>query len=213
MPSSSRSPDRAQRGGTLLGIIIGLVIGLTVALVAAVYITKAPLPFMNRFQQRGASAASGSANWNPNAGIEATGTPPPAAGPAGTGTVASAPLSPKALQALGEAPAGVVRADGAAPVQAANDNAPAAAPTPAAAAADLQYILQIGAYGNRSDAESQRAKVALTGLEARIDEREVDGHTLYRVRVGPFPSSDQADKAQKTLSDNGVDAAVVKVPK
>ncbi|MHB9052009.1 MAG: SPOR domain-containing protein, partial [Thiomonas delicata] len=64
-----------------------------------------------------------------------------------------------------------------------------------------------------NDAESQRAKVAFTGLEAHLDERMVNGRTLYRVRVGPYASPEQADKAQKLLNDNGIESAIVKVSK
>lgn len=226
MPHVSRTPSpppATQRGGTLLGLIIGLVIGLAIALAAALYVTKAPLPFMNRFQQRPSAAGSDASNWNPNKDLAGSGAPPAAI--AGNGTpqaVGSAPLSPKALEKLGQPPSGVMKAQG-------NVQAPAAAPAPVPApqppAADasgaphadagpaLQYIVQIGAYGNRADAEAQRAKVALSGLEAHLDTRTVGDRTLYRVRVGPFPTADLADKAQRTLSDNGIGSAVVKTSK
>ena len=41
-----------QHGGTLLGLIIGLVIGLGIALAVAVYVTKVPVPFVNKGQSR-----------------------------------------------------------------------------------------------------------------------------------------------------------------
>jgi len=41
-----------QRGGTLLGFILGLVVGLGIALGVALYVTKVPLPFMNKGQTR-----------------------------------------------------------------------------------------------------------------------------------------------------------------
>ena len=44
----------SQRGGTILGFILGLVVGLGIALGVAVYVTKVPLPFMNKGQTRGA---------------------------------------------------------------------------------------------------------------------------------------------------------------
>ena len=206
--STSISPRRAQRGGTLLGLIVGLVFGLAIALVAAMYITKAPLPFMNRFQERPSGAASGAANWNPNQGLVTGGTPAPAARSSEPGAVSSAPLSPKAIESLGKPPSGVVQSGGATPPPGGNTPAPTSAAT-----ANLQYILQIGAYSNRNDAESQRAKVAFTGLEAHLDERMVNGRTLYRVRVGPYASPEQADKAQKLLNDNGIESAIVKVSK
>ena len=206
--SKSNPPRRVQRGGTLLGLIVGLVFGLAIALVAAMYITKAPLPFMNRFQERPSGAASGAANWNPNQGLASGGALAPAAGSSAPGAVSSAPLSPKAIESLGQPPSGVVQSGGASPAPAAKTPAPTSAAT-----ANLQYILQIGAYSNRNDAESQRAKVAFTGLEAHLDERMVNGRTLYRVRVGPYVSAEQADKAQKLLNDNGIESAIVKVSK
>ena len=39
---------QAQHGGTFLGIIIGVVIGLAGALAVAIYVTKVPVPFMNK---------------------------------------------------------------------------------------------------------------------------------------------------------------------
>lgn len=206
--SISTQPRRAQRGGTLLGLIVGLVFGLAIALVAAMYITKAPLPFMNRFQERPTGAASGAANWNPNDGLVSGGAPAPVAGSSAPGAVSSAPLSPKAIESLGQPPSGVVQPGGTTPT------ASGKIPTPTTVGpSNLQYILQIGAYSNRNDAESQRAKVAFTGLEAHLDERMVNGRTLYRVRVGPYTSSDQADKAQKLLNDNGIESAIVRVSK
>ena len=45
---------KQQQGGTLLGFIIGVVVGLAAALAVAVYVTKVPVPFMNKGQSRSA---------------------------------------------------------------------------------------------------------------------------------------------------------------
>ncbi|WP_018913913.1 SPOR domain-containing protein [Thiomonas sp. FB-6] len=216
MPRSSRtsrSQSAQQRGGTLLGLIIGLVLGLAIALASAVYMNRASLPFMNRYQQRPSMAASEAANWKPNAGLSGTAAPPAAVTGAGlAGKVASAPLSAHAIESLGVPAGGVLGAQGATAGGTAPQTATAAAPAASAAATPgVQYIVQIGAYSHRGDAEAQRAKVALTGLEAHLDERNVGGRTLWRVRVGPFPTAPQADAAQKTLNDSGIGSAVVRV--
>ena len=52
---------RRQYGGTLLGFIIGLVVGLGVAVAVALYITNAPVPFVNKVRPA-------SENINPGAG-------------------------------------------------------------------------------------------------------------------------------------------------
>ena len=43
-----------QRGNTLVGFILGLVVGLLVALGVAVYVTKVPIPFLNKGLTRNA---------------------------------------------------------------------------------------------------------------------------------------------------------------
>ena len=60
-----------QAGSVIVGIIIGVVLGLAAALAVAVYVTKVPVPFMNRGQSRTAEqdAAETRKNrdWDPNA--------------------------------------------------------------------------------------------------------------------------------------------------
>ncbi|MDE2478293.1 MAG: SPOR domain-containing protein, partial [Betaproteobacteria bacterium] len=134
------------------------------------------------------------------------------AGAGQAGKVASAPLSAHAIEGLGVPAGGVLGAQGATAGATAPQAPTAAAPAASAAATPgVQYIVQIGAYSHRGDAEAQRAKVALTGLEAHLDERSVGGRTLWRVRVGPYPTAQQADAAQKTLNDSGIGSAVVRV--
>ncbi len=62
-----------------------------------------------------------------------------------------------------------------------------AAPVSTEPAADaLSYQVQAGAYVSQAEAEQQRAKLAIMGLESRIQEREVNGRTMFRVRLGPY---------------------------
>src|SRR5664279_876964 len=64
---------KQQRGGTFLGFIIGVVVGLGTALAVAVYVTKVPIPFVNKGQSRSADqdAAETKKNkdWDPNAAL------------------------------------------------------------------------------------------------------------------------------------------------
>ncbi len=201
-------PIGRQRGGTVIGLIVGLVLGLAIALGVAIYITKAPLPFMNRFQERPSTAASGPGGWNPNKGLTGANVPPPAGSGSMPVTVASRPLSPQALAALGHAGAAVAASQPSAATPA-HPATPAASAASAAASSHGGFVLQVGAYSTRGDAERQQAKVALTGQEAHVDERTVGGRTLYRVRVGPFPTARQAEQTQKLLGDNGIQTALV----
>jgi cell division protein FtsN len=71
--------------------------------------------------------------------------------------------------------------------------------------------VQAGAFRSQDDAEAQRAKLAMLGIDAAITEREQSGRTVYRVRVGPFNQKALADLTQEQLQVNGVEAALVRV--
>jgi cell division protein FtsN len=91
---------------------------------------------------------------------------------------------------------------------------PPRAPVPTAGGNDpFTYFVQAGAYGRSEDAEQQRARLAMLGIEARLTERDQAGRTVYRVRVGPFDRKEDADAAKERLSDAGVDSALVRVQK
>jgi cell division protein FtsN len=71
--------------------------------------------------------------------------------------------------------------------------------------------VQVGAFRTADDAESQRAKLSLAGIETKISEREQAGRTVYRVRTGPYDNRDEADKAKAKLDSLGIDTALVRV--
>ena len=48
------SKAKTQRGGFFLGAIIGLLVGVLVALGVALYVTKVPIPFVDKVPQRSA---------------------------------------------------------------------------------------------------------------------------------------------------------------
>jgi cell division protein FtsN len=199
-----------QRGGFALGLVAGLLLGLALALGVALWVTKVPVPFVNKVPQRTAEqdAAEIERNrtWDPNAPL-ATRAPRPAAGASAPVAGATGPAaSPAATNA---AVGGTV---GSAAVPAAK---PAAGDKPAASAGaavdPFTYFVQAGAYTRTEDAEQQRARLAMLGLDARITEREQSGRTMYRVRVGPYEKKDEAESARTLLAGAGVDAALVRV--
>jgi cell division protein FtsN len=73
------------------------------------------------------------------------------------------------------------------------------------------YFVQAGAFRTPEDAEAQRAKLSLMGIEAKVTEREQSGRQVYRVRVGPFNSKDDADRQKEKLDAGGFDTALVRV--
>ena len=73
------------------------------------------------------------------------------------------------------------------------------------------YFVQVGAFTRTEEAEQQRAKLAMNGYAAKITEREQSGRTVYRVRVGPYESRDEADGVQARLQEANVEARLVRV--
>ncbi len=75
----------------------------------------------------------------------------------------------------------------------------------------FMYFVQVGAFRTPEDAEAQRARLSLQGIDAKVTEREQAGRTVYRVRSGPFNKEEDADRVKDKLSATGVDAALVRV--
>jgi cell division protein FtsN len=189
---------RQQQGGTLLGFILGLVVGLAVALVVAVYVTKVPIPFMNKAQSRNAEqdAAEEKKNkdWDPNAPLYGKNPAKPAAPAEPTDA------APAATPATG-APADDKKTDD-----------PLGDLARAKAGADpFVYFVQAGAYRSEPEAQAQKAKLALKGLVSAVSERDQDGRTVYRVRLGPFDNKDDAEGTKKKLDSAKIESALVRV--
>ncbi len=222
-----RTPFSArQSGGFAVGLIVGLLLGLLLALGVALYITKVPVPFLNKVPQRSpaqdAAEVEKNRNWDPNSPLYGK-------NPARPSTMASGIVAPPPAVATTPTTVPPTAAPGAsAPAAAtAKASAPASNRDPAAILADrpvgravstidagndpFTYFVQAGAYGTPEDAEQQRARLAMMGLEARLSEREQAGRTVHRVRVGPFDTKADADAARDRLNGAGIEAALVRV--
>ena len=80
----------------------------------------------------------------------------------------------------------------------------------AQADAAFNYFVQAGAFRGQNEAEAQRAKLGMLGWEARLSEREQNGITIFRVRVGPFTKRDDAEQLKQKLDGAGVDSTLVR---
>ena len=217
-----RQGMKKQRGGTLLGLILGALVGLGAALAVAVYITKVPVPFMNKSQSRNtdsdAAEAKKNRDWNPNAalaGKNGVKTPPSASasGEVSSSTPPEPAAPPIAIAPRGAASAPAKTAKPAVPSDPLGDLAKAKteAPSSGAGADPFTYFIQAGAFRTPEDAEQQRARLLLLGMQAKVSEREQAGRTVYRVRLGPFNKKDDADKAKERLDNNSIETALVRV--
>jgi len=218
------------RGGFVLGMVVGLLVGLALALGVALYITKAPVPFVNKVPQRTAEMDSAETernrNWDPNAplvGKAAAKVASAAAAAAAAAATAASAAATAALPPMKPAPAAA-----SAPAKPSKDPAailagtpvpPPAAAVPAppiggkAALDPFVYFVQAGAYGRVEEADQQRARLGLIGHNAKITEREQAGRVVYRVRLGPFPTREEADALQAKLQEQTIEAQIVRVEK
>lgn len=237
MATKRKSTRRSgESGSTLYGALAGLLLGLIVAAVVAFYVTKAPVPFVDRATRQGDAGKLPDPRQapDPNAGLYgrdgAAGSPP-------TGPTATAPAPLPG--AGGTAPAGKSDDLGAliATLPTSN-NTPAAAPAPAASAPPTpiakvaptpapaakapvasaaptastngSYYLQAGAFRGQDDAESLKARIILLGLPVAVQKAEVNGKPINRVRVGPFARLDDMNRARGRLGENKIETAVVR---
>ena len=247
---ASPSPSIRQRGGTFLGLILGVLLGLAGALAVAVYVTKVPVPFVDRVISRpsndNAAEAERNKNWNPNAilGGQPAKSPEGAAAQssapaASDAPAAAAPASPEPLVPRAEPKPAEAKAAAAKPAKEAAVDAegkvytsdpladlaaskakgkvvsttpradePAASSTPAE---PFTFFVQVGAFRTSEDAQAQRAKLMLMGLDAKISEREQNGRTVYRVRLGPYDRLTDAEKMKDDLAPSGLETALVRV--
>lgn len=249
-----------QRGGTFLGLIFGLVLGLGIALGVAVYVTKVPVPFINKGQSRSsdqdAAEARKNKDWDPNALIQGKNpvhsssgavTPSPEAAPtdksaSSTSSTTKAEVKPESKaenksDTKSEAkpdnkpdatkpdrkpdPKSDSKEDGKADAKPAEAKKPPVSADPLgdlarAKSSSVQldpftYQVQTGAFRVPDDAEAQRAKLSLMGIEVKVTEREQAGRTVYRVRAGPFERKEDAERTKEKLESAGVETVLVRI--
>ncbi len=214
--------QKAQRGGTFLGIIIGVLVGLGAALAVAVYVTKVPVPFMNKgiigksSADQDAAEAQKNKNWDPNAPLYGKNAGKSSvSGSVGTATSTVSSTAPLPASAA-SAPKSAASAAKASSNDSLGDLAKArTTPTGTATAVvgvdPFTYFVQVGAFRTAEDADAQKVKLALAGFEAKITEREQSGRTVFRVRIGPVDKKEDADKAKERLDAAGYESAIVRV--
>jgi cell division protein FtsN len=180
-------------GGFLLGMFVGLLVGLAMALGIAFYLNKTPIPFLSASKAKPA---------------EKDVKPPMIAGmPQGTPAAGAGekpkfdfykilpgneePVSEKELQARAAAAASK-RGQ-----QEANKDV---------------YFIQAGSFQNPSDADNQKARLAILGFESSVEPANLpDKGTWYRVRMGPYTKVEEINRVRQSLAQSGIDANLVKI--
>ena len=69
------------------------------------------------------------------------------------------------------------------------------------------YLLQAGAFRGNDEAEALKARIAMTGEIARVEAAQINGNTVYRVRMGPYPNASSLADAKQALVSHGIAGA------
>jgi cell division protein FtsN len=198
-PRRQQPAKKKSGGGTLIGMFIGLVMGVGVAAGVVFYLNKSPLPFTNKAQPAAKTETPAST------GKTAAGTPPaePLALPGKPGD----PVPEKRFQFYDILPGKT-------------DAVPEKTAKPVAAKEEAKkeeskeskqpLFLQAGSFSTAHDADNQKAKLAMMGVEALIQQVMVQDKTYFRVRVGPYNKIDELNKVRADLAKAGIEAQLAK---
>ena len=186
-----RGGVRRPAGGTLIGIFIGLVLGLAVASGVAIYMTNAPVPFVNRTADKAKTSA-----------------------PQVDRNLAEHARTAEAKSGQPERPRFdfyKILPGQEEPVTERDLTAAAKAGDKAGTSAEL-YFVQAGAFQNPADADNLKARLSLIGLVASVEPASLpDRGTWYRVRLGPYNQLEEINRVRATLAQNRVDASLVRI--
>ena len=184
---SASNSGGANRGGgsrLVIGIFVGLIVGVGISLGFIWYFNKSPMPFQDRGAQ-GASATAASAN----------------------GTPAALPPKP------GDKPQEKPRFDFYKILPQGQSGTPTPTADPATSAVPVErFYLQLGAFQKAADADNLKARLALMGVEASVQDTATDDKgVLHRVRTGPYDRPEDMNRVRNQLAQGGIQATVVKI--
>lgn len=218
--NTASASRKKSGGGTLIGLFIGLVIGVLAAAGVVWYIFKTPMPFTNKGQPSPqppvaapAPAAAAAPAPAPMALPGKPGDPIPPAGEKprfdfykilpGNSDATTEPKQPEPKQADAS------KKDKAEKDKADKEKAEKDRSDKEHALKEPVY-LQTGSYQNAADADGQKAKLALMGVEASVQQVMLQDKVWYRVRLGPFKKAEEVNAMRSDLSKQGIEANIVK---
>ncbi len=73
------------------------------------------------------------------------------------------------------------------------------------------YILQAGSFREFKDADGLRAKLALMGIESKVEKAKVGNVVWNRVKMGPYTQMASVSTIRSRLRENGIDVLVIEV--
>lgn len=238
MAKSNRKSSGSKSGSnTLFAMLAGLIIGLALAAAVAVFVVRAPMPFVDHATRApaqtallpnvkdapdpnlGLYGADGGAGTKPGAGpVNTAPKPLPGNAPHGAPAPAANDNISKLIATLTDT-SKPAPAQGAAHPHTATPDHPAAAAQPKAAAApkaapapgtQTVYYLQAGSFRSSTEADAVKARILMLGLPVAVQKAQVNGSTVNRVRVGPFKGIDEMNRSRTRLGEEQIASTVVR---
>jgi len=202
--SSPRAPRRKSGGNTLIGLFVGLVIGVLAAAGVVWYIFKTPPPLANKALPSPSAPATAAGGTAPSGPLALGGKPgDPIPQPSDKPRFDFYKILPGNAEAIPDPKP-------AAPKQPGEQRADGKAKAEAEGVLKEAVYLQTGSFQNAADADNQKAKLAMIGAEAAIQQVMLQDKVWYRVRVGPFRKMDEVNYMRADLAKQGIEANVVK---
>ncbi len=72
------------------------------------------------------------------------------------------------------------------------------------------YVLQVASFRAFADADRLQAKLALLGIESRVQRVTIDDDVFHRVRVGPITDLNELNRVRRQLRDAGLESMLMK---
>ena len=212
-----RPSPRSGAGGTLFGIFIGIIVGLGLAAGVAFWLIRnnpaVQIPAVAKDGSAAPTAKAGPASDKPRfdfykilPGVEE----PKIQAERKVDRSGDRVVAEQSRDAASGKAAPPASAPAAANPPGSDKVATAEPPAKAVKGAE-RYWLQAGSFSAQSDAENLKARLALGGWEANVQEGNVpDKGVRYRVRLGPYDDADELNRMKAELARRGFDVAVIR---
>lgn len=121
------------------------------------------------------------------------------------------PAAAEAAKASGDAPAAPPKpaAPASKPAEAAKKPAEAPSVQAARAPAGEGFVVPLGAFGNPENAKQLQARLAKEGIQTYAEPVRTAAGEQTRVRAGPYPSREAAEKVRGRVKEMGIEAGNV----
>jgi cell division protein FtsN len=73
------------------------------------------------------------------------------------------------------------------------------------------YVIQAGSSRDPKEADALKAKLALMGIESKIQKAKVESMIWYRVKIGPYSQMGSVNTIMSRLQENGMKPVITEV--